>query len=370
MNRPQYKAILKAMKKGLSDFSYVSSIEGDGPVKEFEETFARATGAKYGLAFSSCTAALHTALMTFGIGPGDEVIVSPYTWGQSVSPVLFTGATAAFADIDSSTLTLDPESVEEKISSKTKAIIPVHIFGIPADMDAICSIAKKHDLAVIADAAQAFGSLSKGRNIGSLGDVSCFSIGRGKAVYGGEGGVLVTNAEIIYEKAIAISQHPLRSHREILSYTDFSFQDGLRWNYRIHPFAAVLALADLEIAYERVESRKMIMRAVHAEIEHIPGVEPVYCAQSDIQSAYGIPLTYQGLDGSHRESFVESFRSERIHIQPGPINIPVHLRPTFKKGGFPFKVIPHASHRKNSCPVAEGRCKNHELIAYYRISLE
>ena len=117
----QAEALREAIKKGSYDPSYVSSISGSGPVEEFEKAFARATGGKYALALSSCTAALHTTLMAFGIGPGDEVIVTPYTWGQSVSPVLFVGATAVFVDIDAKTLNIDPESVENRISDRTRA---------------------------------------------------------------------------------------------------------------------------------------------------------------------------------------------------------------------------------------------------------
>ncbi len=134
INHAQSEALRHAIEKGACDPSYLTSISGSGPVEEFEQAFAKAAGCKYVVALSSCTAAIHTALMALGIGAGAEVVVSPYSWGQSVSPVLFTGATAVFADIDPDTLTIDPKSVEKRLSNRTKAIIPVHLFGNPANM--------------------------------------------------------------------------------------------------------------------------------------------------------------------------------------------------------------------------------------------
>ena len=364
INLAQAKALMDVIKKGSNDPSFMSAISGAGPVERFEKAFARATGGKYALALSSCTAAIHTALMALGVGPGDEVIVSPYTWGQSVAPVLFTGATAVFADIDSKTLNIDPRCVEKRLSNRTKGIIPVHLFGNPADIDALHSISKSYGLAIISDAAQAYGALSKGRKIGSLGDATCFSLGRGKAVCGGEGGVLVTNNEVLYERSIAISQHPLRAFREIVDDIGFPFSDELSWNYRIHPLAAVLALADLQVANERIVHRKRILDIVQQELESVPGIDPIYCSPRDSSAAYGIPLTYdsQEVVGLSRESFVESLQSKGIMIQAGPVRMSIHLRPTFQQENNSWlRVVSHPSHRKESCPVAEFRCEYQEL---------
>jgi len=363
LNRIQYKSLLKAMKKGLTDPCYISSISGGGPVEEFERAFAESSGGKYALALSSCTAALHTALMAYGIGPGDEVIVTPYSWGQSVAPVLFNGATAVFADIDPKTTTIDPNCIEERISNKTKAIIPVHIFGIPADIDAICSIAEDHEIAVISDAAQAYGALSKGRKIGSLGDTKCFSLGRGKAVCGGEGGVLVTADEDLYKRAVAITQHPLRASREVFSDL-VPFQDELGWNYRIHPIAAVIALSDLATAEKRIVQRRSLLKSIHKKIESIPGIDPVTCYPGDTSAANKIPLNYNPIEAGTRtrEDFIDKQQSRGIHVQAGPIHVPIHLRRTFHSGNKSWlRPVSHPSHRKGSCPVAENRCELTEL---------
>ena len=373
IKQSQLDAVMAALKKGSYDPSYISSLSGTGPVQEFEDAFAFASGGKYALALSSCTAAIHTALMAFRIGPGDEVIVTPYTWGQSVAPVLFVGATAVFADIDPKTLTIDPKSVENRISKKTKAIIPVHIFGNPSDMDSLSSLAEKYKIAIISDAAQAFGALSKGRKIGSLGDAACFSLGRGKAVSGGEGGVLVTNNERLYERSVAITQHPLRAFREITSEPGLPFQDELGWNYRIHPLAAVLALVDLEVASERVACRKQIANKIQQELEPVQCLEPIQCYPGDSSAAYGIPLTfkYQENIGQSRELLAESLQSKGINIQPGPIGVPIHLRPTFQKNNSGlYGIVPHPTHRKGSCPVVEFRCKYQELQLFNASDLD
>jgi len=293
INRFQRDALIRAIESGSRDPSFLSSILGSGPVEEFEEKFARASGGEYAVALSSCTAAIHTALMPLEIAPGDEVVTTPYTWGQSVAPVLFTGATIVFADIDPKTMNIDPNSVADRVSPKTAAILPVHLFGNPADMDALHAIAERHNLAIISDAAQAFGALSKGRKIGSLGDVTCFSLGRGKAVCGGEGGVLVTNNRFIYEQAVAVSQHPLRAYRDIINDSiEVPFWDELGWNYRIHPLAAVLALADLEVAHKRISHRRSILKSIHREFESIPDLDSVNGYPGDRSASYGVPMTY------------------------------------------------------------------------------
>jgi len=364
LNSAQRRGLRNAIRKASCDPSYLSSVAGGGPVEEFEEAFARATGGKYALALSSCTAALHTALMAIGIGPGDEVIVSPYTWGQSVAPVLFTGATAVLADIDRYILALNPQSVAERISSKTRAMIPVHIFGNPVDMDALCSITEKHGITVISDAAQAFGALSKGRKIGSLGDAACFSLGPGKAVFGGEGGVLVTNDRAFYEKAVALSQHPLRAFREVAS-SEFSCMDELSWNYRIHPLAAVLALADLEVAPQRVAERRQALENAHKAIKDIVGLLPVKCYPGDLSAAYRIPLTFDSQKAGNisREEFIESMHGQGVELETGPVRVPIHRRRAFREGKSAWgRIASHFSHSRGSCPVAERRCEKTELL--------
>ncbi len=365
-NYAQLQALQYAIEKGAFDPSYLTSISGTGPVEQFELAFAKVVGGRYALALSSCTAAIHTTLMALGIGPGNEVVVTPYSWGQSVAPVLFTGATAVFADIDPVTLTMDPESVESRLSARTRAIIPVHIFGNPANMNDLCAIAKQHGLAVISDSAQGFGALSEGRKIASLGDATCFSLGKSKAVCGGEGGVLVTNDKALYERAVCISQHPLRVFRQINIKTEHLFLDELGWNYRIHPFAAILALADLKVAGARINHRQATLKIVCDIFQTIPGFNPVICAPGDTSAAYGVALTYELCNRFSRHLAVENLQADYFTIQAGPIKVPIHLRPTFQHTDsmcWP-QVAHHSTHKEGSCPVAEKRCEHQELLLF------
>jgi dTDP-4-amino-4,6-dideoxygalactose transaminase len=165
-----------------------------GPeVEAFESEFANYCEAPFGIAVNSGTSALHLALLAAGVGPGDEVITIPFTFVATVSAILYAGATPVFVDIDPVTFTMDPSCVEAAVTKRTKAIIPVHLYGQPADMDPIVSIAKRHGVVVIEDAAQAHGAEYKGRRAGSLGDMACFSFYPGKNLGAcGEGGIVLT----------------------------------------------------------------------------------------------------------------------------------------------------------------------------------
>ena len=173
-----------------------SGMIAQGPkVSEFEKEFSSWVGADYGVATNSGTAALHVALLAAGIGNGDEVITTPFTFIASGNSIVYTGAKPVFGDIDLKTYTLDPESIESLITDKTKAIMPVQLYGQSAEMDAICDIAQDHDLIVIEDAAQAHGATYNGKKVGSLADMACFSFYPTKNMTTSEGGMITTDNE-------------------------------------------------------------------------------------------------------------------------------------------------------------------------------
>jgi perosamine synthetase len=239
-------------------------------------------------------------------------------------------------------------------------------------MDRIDVLSKKYGISVIADAAQAYGALSKGRKLGGLGDIACYSLGRGKVVCGGEGGVLVTNHRHIYEKAISVSQHPLRVFRDV--FDEFgNCPDELNWNYRIHPLAAVLALADLKTASERVNHRKMVKKAFAKHIERMGQIKIVDHYPGDETSAYGVPLSFIDQSGKlgSRELFAASFQKNGFALVLGPIKKPIYLRDKFqihhRKNA---NIVFHDSHRSGSCQVAERRCDSQELISTRSMSVE
>ncbi len=224
---------VQAVREVLLSGHYVS-----GPkVKEFEEKFADYVGVKHAVAVNSGTAALHVALASLGIGPGDEVIVPPLTFFSTVSAVLHQNAIPIFADIDPESFCLSPSDFEDKITENTKAVIPVHIFGNSAEMDEIVEIAEEHDIIVIEDCAQAHGTEYKGRKVGSIGDAGCFSFYATKHMTTGEGGMITTDDDKIAERAKMIRNHGMvgRDQHIILGY-----------NYRMSEINAAIGIVQLK----------------------------------------------------------------------------------------------------------------------------
>ena len=215
-----------------------SGMIAQGPrVAEFEEKYAEWVGAEYGIAVNSGTAALHVALLSCGIGEGDEVITTPFTFIASGNSILYTGAKPVFADIDLCTYTMDPDSIEQLITENTKAILPVQLYGQSADMERINEIAEKHGLIVIEDAAQAHGATCNGKNVGSLGDMSCFSFYPTKNMTTSEGGIITTDDEDLAENAKVFRAHgaSVRYHHNEIGY-----------NFRMTDISAAIGLAQLD----------------------------------------------------------------------------------------------------------------------------
>ncbi len=225
----EINAVIEVMKSGMI---------AQGPkVIEFEEKFAEYVGAKYGIATNSGTSALHVALLAAGIGEGDEVITTPFTFAATGNSVLYTGAKPVFVDIDPETFTIDPTKIEEAITEKTKAIMPVQLYGQSADMDAIMEIAKKHDLIVIEDAAQAHGASYKGDKVGVLGDMACFSFYPTKNMTTSEGGMITTN-----NKEFAENAKVFRAHGSAVKY----HHDVLGYNFRMTDIGAAIGIEQLK----------------------------------------------------------------------------------------------------------------------------
>ncbi len=222
-----------------------------GPkVAEFERRVAAYTGAKHAIATTSCTTALHLSLIAAGIGPGDEVIVPAFTWISTANVVEHVGATPVFCDIDLATCNIDVYQIENKITPKTRAIIPVHLFGLCADMDPILALAKRHGLAVVEDAACALGAWYKGRHAGTFGSAGCFSFHPRKAITTGEGGMVLTNEDKIAELCRTLRDHGT-------SVSDLSRHEGKRgflltefnllgYNYRMTDLQGALGVAQMD----------------------------------------------------------------------------------------------------------------------------
>jgi dTDP-4-amino-4,6-dideoxygalactose transaminase len=234
-----------------------------GPrVAEFEEKWSLFTGAKNSVAVTSCTSALHLSLAALGIGPGDEVIVPAFTWISTANVVEHLGATVVFVDVDVRNFNIDPSQIESKITSKTKAIMPVHLFGFPADMNAILSKAKEHDLKVIEDAACGFGSTYFGSHVGTLGDFGCFSFHPRKSITTGEGGMITTNNEKLAAATRRLRDHgasmsDLQRHLGPKPYLLPEFPDA-GYNQRMTDIQGALGSSQMNRAAEILQERKRL----------------------------------------------------------------------------------------------------------------
>jgi perosamine synthetase len=251
-----------------------------GPrVREFEAAFAARVGAAEAVATSNCTTALQLALHVSGVGPGDEVIVPSMSFIATANAVWQCGATPVFADVDPRTFNLDPESAERAVTTRTKAIMPVHQLGLPADMDAFLELADRRGLALVEDAACAIGASYRSRPIGSLGPLACFSLHPRKVITTGEGGVitlddpeLAARLRRLRQHAMSISDLARHGAKDVVieSYPERG------WNYRMTDMQAALGLCQLELLDEILAERRRLAERYTAAVERIPSLEPPY----------------------------------------------------------------------------------------------
>lgn len=234
-----------------------------GPkVREFEEKWSHFTGVKHSIAVTSCTTGLHLSLAALGFGPGDEAIVPAFTWIATANVVEHLGGTVVFCDIDPKTFNLDISQLESKITAKTRAILPVHLFGLAADMDPIKQLAKKHNLWVVEDAACGFGARYQGAHVGSLGDTGCFSFHPRKAITTGEGGMVTTNDDALAEKLRRLRDHgaamsDLQRHLGARPYLLADHPDA-GYNQRMTDLQAALGSKQMDRAAEIIAERQRL----------------------------------------------------------------------------------------------------------------
>lgn len=251
--------VLDAVKSG-----WVSSL-GEY-ITKFEQEFAKYIGVKYALTTSNGTVALHLALVALGIKQGDEVLVPDLTFVATANAVAYTGATPVFVDVDPETWCIDPEDTRKKITPKTKAIIPVHLYGHPADMDAINEIAREYGLSVIEDAAEAHGAEYKGKKVGSLGICGIFSFYGNKIITTGEGGMITTNDESLYERAKYLRDHAMSKDKRY-------WHTEIGYNYRMTNMQAALGLAQLERIEELIDKKRKIFNWYKELLSEMEGIK-------------------------------------------------------------------------------------------------
>ncbi len=263
VNKPRIYPEMYTLTKQALDSGWLSA---EGPlVKKFETAFSHYITTKFGAATNSGTTALHLAMTALGIGKNDEVIIPALTIASCYFAVWYTGATAIPVDIDPETYTLNPNLLERAITKKTKAIMPVHLYGHPCCMDEIMHIAKKHHLFVIEDAAEAHGAEYKGKKVGSFGDVSIFSFYANKLVTCGEGGMVLTNNKKIYERI---------SHLKSLYHSKRQrfVHDGIGYNYQMTNMQAALGLASLAHIEESIQKKRIMASIYNNHLRDIPGI--------------------------------------------------------------------------------------------------
>jgi len=280
-----------------------------GQVPEFEAAYAKLLGAKRCLATSSGTTALLTSLYVMGVDAGDEVIVSPYTFIATYNVILAQKALPVFADTDPASLTMDPASIESRITERTKAIVPVHIYGMPCDMDPINAIAKKHNLAVVEDACQAWLAEYKGQKCGTLGDLGCFSFQNSKHLPAGEGGAVVSNREELVDRGQAW-QNCGRATGTFQGKGCFTRGP----NYRMQHVQAAMLVQQLEKLVKETEIRRQNADFLTAQLKQLKGVTPVRLPANSraVWHLYAFRYDPQAFCGLPRDKFLAALSAEGI----------------------------------------------------------
>ncbi|MFP3154906.1 DegT/DnrJ/EryC1/StrS family aminotransferase [Lachnospiraceae bacterium ZAX-1] len=307
-------AVLNAVKSGWYE-NYTRDTE------ELIDTVCSYTGMKYAIPTHCCTLALHLATASLGLGKGDEVIVTDHSWVATAYAITYTGAKCIFVDIDPETLCIDPQAIENAITENTKAIMLVHNFGLPADMNRIMDIAKLHRLKVIEDAAPAMGSTYKGHRVGTFGDVSCFSFQGAKIAVAGEGGVYLTNNEEVFQKATLLANMG-RTDRVMPFWSD-----SLGYQYTISNLSAALANVQMKRIDELVEKKRQLFIWYRDRLMNHPKISVVH-EQKDTFGNYCYPSIFIKDSDTPRDEILTIFRDHNIHARPGfpqMSNFPIYV---------------------------------------------
>lgn len=373
INNEEKEAVRRVMESGvLSDFvaSWGEHFLGGREVKNLEQNFGRRFNVKHAVSFNSATTALHGAVAAAGIGLGDEVITSPYTMTATPSSVLMSQGVPVFVDIDENTFCLNPDNVERKITSQTKAIIAVNIFGHPCDFDRLQEISRKHGLILIEDNAQGPGAIYKSKYAGTIGDIGIYSYNFHKTIHCGEGGILVTNND-----KFAFRAQLLRNHGEVVL-DDLEDNDPrkeeiiLGSNYRLSELHAAIANEQLKKLDFLTEKRIALANYLTERLREIPGLIPAYVQEGCKHVYYVYAFKFNSkIWGIKRDDFVRALKAEGVPVSAGYVK-PLYLIPMYQRlkvynqTNYPFYNNYNQSqvdYSKGSCPVVE-RMYEKELL--------
>lgn len=355
------KRLLEVMRSGVWS--------RDKVVNEFEKKWAQLMGSKRSLSVVNGTNALNASLAQLEIGWGDEVLVTPYTFIASVSCILFNGAIPVFVDVDPETFQMDPDKIEEKISPKTRAILPVHILGLPCDMERIMKIAEKHNLLVVEDACQAWLAEINGKKVGTFGKAGCFSFQTSKNMPMGEGGAIISDDDEFMDRCFSF-------HNYGNPYGSTAGQIGagtvmIGTKLRLTEYQAAIGLAQLDRLQEQTTVRNEIASYLKSKIEKIPGIVPYKLYENVTKAAFHLfPFRYhkEYFKELPRNKFLEALRAEGVPCSGGYTEL---NKMPFLKNAFESKYYQKfyakeqldydAYMEENSCPLNEKLC-NEEAI--------
>lgn len=307
--------------------------------ERFERAFAAYLGVRYAVALPSCTSAIHLTLAALGVGPADEVIVPDITWIATAAPISYVGATPVFADIDPETWCLSAEAFEACITPRTKAVIPVDLYGALPDMDAIRAIAGRHGIFIVEDAAEAIGSAYHGERAGSLGEIGVFSFHGSKTLTTGEGGMLVTDREELYRRVLFLRDHGRKPGDVPFYNTEVAYK------YKMSSMQAALGLAQLERIEELIARKREIFAWYHSELAAIDGL--VLNAEPDgtLNSYWMVTVILDPQFGIEKETLIKLLSAANIDSRP--FFYPLSSLPAYAGSAFAVQA-----QERNRCAYA------------------
>ena len=321
-----WKQITEAEAEVVYEMTLRNELSGASPtVEKFEQVWCERHQTEFALSLTNGTAALHSAMFGVGVGPGDEVICPTYTWVGSITPALALMATPVFCEVDPKTLLIDVADVRQRITSRTQAIVAVHLWGNVCDMDALMALSAETGIPVIEDCSHAHGASYKGSPCGSIGHVGAWSLQGNKPISGGEGGMLATNDVGVFERAGLLGQvnrspDVTGAAAEALQYTHLPPM-GLGVKFRAHPLAIGIAAVQLQKLDDLNAGRRAYIQEVCDGLQEIPGVSPVETYEgSESAGFYGFPIHYhkEEMDGLPAPLFAEALRKEGVLANNSP----------------------------------------------------
>lgn len=373
IDEEERRAVLEVLESGvLSQFlgEWSEDFMGGPRVRACEEAFAQRLGAEHAVAVNSATTGLHVGLAAAGIGPGDEVIVSPYTMSASAAVIVLQNAIPVFADIEDETFGLDPASVEERITEHTRALMVTHLFGHPARMDGLLEIARRHDLVIVEDAAQSIGATWNGRETGGIGTTGVLSLNYHKIVHSGEGGIVLTD-----ESQIATRARLSRNHGEVVvEETDLpDIVNTIGSNFRMTEIDAAIAITQLGKLDRLLAGRREIAVYLTARLAELPGITPPMVRPEATHSFYVFPMTLEPeeLKGVGRTDVARALAAEGIPVSEGYVK-PLYLQAMYQQRlargsrGCPWTCghwQGEVSYAPGICPVTERLYERDLLLA-------